>query len=79
MNTVLEALLEQSELQAYYDAQSGQIEKFAELIVRECMSITSACSDKVHPDDLIQLFSEHFGVQKCMNMSRNWLKEPMLT
>lgn len=35
---------------------------FAELIVRECMSLTSECSGKVHPDDLNELFKEHFGM-----------------
>ena len=39
-------------------------EKFAELIVRECISLTNECSGKVHPDDLTQMFSEHFGVEK---------------
>ena len=41
-----------------------ELERFAELIVRECITITSECSGKVHPDDLIQLFREHFGVQE---------------
>ncbi len=40
------------------------LEKFAELIVKECITITSECSGKAHPDDLIQLFREHFGVQE---------------
>jgi hypothetical protein len=39
-----------------------QILKFAELIVRECMSLASECSGKVHPDDLNELFKEHFGI-----------------
>jgi hypothetical protein len=37
MNERIQELLEQSGLQPYYDAQEGQIEKFAELIVAECM------------------------------------------
>jgi hypothetical protein len=37
--------------------------RFAELIVRECMSLASECSGKVHPDDLNEIFKEHFGVK----------------
>ncbi len=36
MNERIQALLTKSGLQPYYDAQQGQIEKFAELIVEEC-------------------------------------------
>lgn len=39
MNERIRQFLEQSGLQPYYDAQEGQIEKFAELIVQECASI----------------------------------------
>ena len=39
MNERIKELLKQSGLQPYYDAQEGQIEKFAELIVLECASI----------------------------------------
>lgn len=36
MNDRILKLREHAGLQPYYDAQEGQIEKFAELIVREC-------------------------------------------
>ena len=36
MNERILKLREHAGLQPYYDAQEGQIEKFAELIVREC-------------------------------------------
>jgi hypothetical protein len=36
MNERIKELLKQSGLQPYYDAQEGQIEKFAQLIVEEC-------------------------------------------
>ena len=36
MNERIKELLKQSGLQPYYDAQEGQIEKFAELIVKAC-------------------------------------------
>jgi hypothetical protein len=35
MNKQIKRLLEQSGLQPYYDSQQGDIEKFAELIVKE--------------------------------------------
>jgi len=38
-------------------------DKFAELIVQECMNITSQCSGKIHPDDLNDLLKSHFGVE----------------
>ena len=39
MNERIKELLKQSGLQPYYDAQEGQIEKFAELIVKECVDV----------------------------------------
>jgi len=39
MNKRIKLLLEQSGLQPYYDAQEGQIEKFAQLIVQECAEV----------------------------------------
>jgi hypothetical protein len=36
MNERIKQLLEQSGLQPYYDAQEGHIEKFAELLIKEC-------------------------------------------
>lgn len=39
MNNRILKLREQAGLQPYYDAQEGQIEKFAELIVGECVDI----------------------------------------
>ena len=38
MNERILKLREQAGLQPYYDAQESQIERFAELIVRECIS-----------------------------------------
>jgi hypothetical protein len=39
MNERFKELLEQAGLQPYYDAQEGQIEKFAQLIIRECAEV----------------------------------------
>ena len=41
MNERIKKLLEQSGLQPYYDAQEGHIEKFAELIVKECIEMSN--------------------------------------
>lgn len=58
MNRRIKELLKQSGLQPYYKTQEGQIEKFAELIVRECAVIaTEGNSDKISLEIL-----EHFGV-----------------
>jgi hypothetical protein len=37
MNPRIRALMDEAKLQAYYDAQQDHIEKFAELIVAECI------------------------------------------
>ena len=42
MNERIRNLLKESGLQPYYDAQQGQIEKFAELIVKECLGIVKS-------------------------------------
>lgn len=42
--------------------QSVINEKFAELIINEFITLTRECSGKVHPDDLIGIFTEHFGI-----------------
>ncbi len=69
MNERIKELLTQSGLQPYYDAQQGQIEKFAELIVRECVKV---CADRgTHHDGLYSAWAvdcskrieKHFGVE----------------
>ena len=65
----LKKLQEQSGLQAYYDSQQRNIEKFAELIVKECAQ--SLWTDECHVSDLaVEEFNlnskrikEHFGVK----------------
>ncbi len=70
MNERIKELLTQSGLQPYYDAQQGQIEKFAELIVRECVKV---CADRgTHHDGLYSAWAvdcskrieKHFGVEE---------------
>jgi hypothetical protein len=69
MNERIKELLKQSGLQAYYDAQDGQIEKFAELIVRECMDVcyrtdTEYEGHKVKSTVIASKVAEHFGVEE---------------
>ena len=45
MNKRIQELAEQAGLQPYYDAQKEQIAKFAELIVKECMSLMKEQKD----------------------------------
>lgn len=59
MNKRIKELLEQSGLQPYYDAQEGQIEKFAQLIVREC-AWAADFADK-NPGDYVL---KRFGVEE---------------
>jgi len=39
MNERIKELMQEAGLQPYYDAQEGQIEKFAKLIVNECIDM----------------------------------------
>lgn len=75
MNTVLEQLLAQSKLQPYYDEQTGQIEKFAELIVRECVGLIRQQSigeevlggqryKTIQLGETIATITEHFGIEE---------------
>ena len=60
MNEQILKLLKQSGLQPYYDAQEAQIEKFAELIVRECLSYA-----KDGDIDFMKfMIKKHFGVEE---------------
>lgn len=62
MNEQIKALLAQSGLQPYYDAQEEQIEKFAELIIRECADFVAA-GEFGDPGTAKQLM-ECFGVEE---------------
>jgi hypothetical protein len=65
MNEQIKELLAQSGLQPYYDAQKGQIEKFAELIIRECADFVAA-GEFGDPGTAKQLM-ECFGVEEKNN------------
>ena len=74
MNTQIKKLLEQSGLQPYYDAQEGDIEKFAELIVAECLAIAKNREDELESAGLLDesnavgnvsyRISRQFGVKR---------------
>lgn len=69
MNERIKELLEQSGLQPYYDAQEGQIEKFAELIVKECakfaVEAAEAAEIKMMDNFVIEFWiKKHFGVEE---------------
>lgn len=59
MTPKVKELQKESGLQAYYDAQEGQIEKFAKLIITECVQ-------KLEDDGMVEIAIElkhHFGYE----------------
>lgn len=69
MNEKMKELLKQSGLQPYYDAQEGHIEKFAELIVKECANLCddgagqmSSLSENIWKNHCRNLIKDHFGI-----------------
>jgi hypothetical protein len=62
MNERIKELLAQSGLQPYYNAQEGQIEKFAKLIILECADFVAA-GEFGDPGTAKQLM-ECFGVEE---------------
>jgi hypothetical protein len=64
MNERINLLLEQSGLQPYYDAQEGQIEKFAELIIEDCIFVVDgAVHHRLPASSYVDLIKEHFAVE----------------
>ena len=65
MNDRILKLREHAGLQPYYDAQEAQIEKFAELIVQECIDTVSDCSiEYCTRPQIVSEIKEHFGVEE---------------
>ena len=65
MNKRIKALADEAALQPYYDTQEGQIEKFAELIIKECAELQEKRSCERHGYDKYQdaqNILDHFGV-----------------
>lgn len=61
-------LMKQSGLQPYYDSQQGDIEKFSELIVKECMEQVWYTREDMINDNISEVIKlrikEHFGVEE---------------
>jgi hypothetical protein len=72
MNPRIRALMDEAKLQAYYDAQQDHIEKFAELIVRECAHLVGGYTKEnefgtAYYNDVKEAYEEitkHFGVEE---------------
>ena len=77
MNKRIKELAEQSGLQPYYDAQEGQIEKFAELIVRELVqrlrfegelatiqAFVGSIYKTAYMHEAANIVKQHFGVEE---------------
>ena len=54
MNKKIKEIANLVKLQPYYDAQEGQIEQFAKLIIQECM-------EQCFSEDDEQRIAKHFG------------------
>ena len=79
MNPRIRALMDEAKLQAYYDAQQDHIEKFAELIVAECIDkietyripVGNSAAGEMACEwtydalkEIRNAIKEHFGVQE---------------
>jgi hypothetical protein len=66
MNPRIQELAEQAEL--HLELQSLKVEKFAELIVRECAKISLECGINLNREDFRQGIArnikQHFGVEQ---------------
>ena len=62
MNHRILELREQSGLQPYYEAQEQQIEKFAQLIVQECVNVLH--DNELWNRHISHVLKEHFGVEE---------------
>lgn len=62
MNERILKLREQAGLQPYYDAQERQIERFAELIVQECVNVLH--DNELWNRHISHVLKEHFGVEE---------------
>ena len=74
MNERILKLREQAGLQPYYDAQEQQIEKFAELIVKECAQVILRWKNEPFPFDedlAASLLEEYFGINNCYGLLQN--------
>jgi hypothetical protein len=61
MNERIQELMKQSMVEYQFDMRLSP-EKFAELIVKECMKLNRDILCEDDPDYLDQVYNEHFGV-----------------
>jgi hypothetical protein len=73
MNEKIKELFEQAHIQppttrsgqfAFTPPKTFSLEKFAELIVRECMKLNRDILCEDDPDYLDKVYKEHFGVEE---------------
>lgn len=62
MNQKIKSILQQSGLQPYYDAQEGDIEKFAELLLKECIDLLPEDCQSKNGCHTSWVIKEHFGI-----------------
>jgi len=63
MNERIKLLAEQAELNATLLFNKDKLEKFAELIVRECVKVAMRSVSDDEPKEAWYLIQEHFGVE----------------
>ena len=63
MNDRIKQLQVLSGLQAYYDSQQSDIDKFAELIIKECLYAVEGSNDRYRKDYFAGKIRDHFGVE----------------
>lgn len=62
MNGRITVILKKSGLQAYYDYQEKDIERFAELLIKECVTVVADLVDHREPaSTYTDKIKEHFG------------------
>ena len=64
MNERIQQLAEQAGWDNHHSKFDTRIEKFAELIVKECMKLNSKELSITAIERLLPLYAEHFGVEE---------------
>ena len=64
MNERIKELAEQAELNVTLIFNKDKLEKFAELIVRECVKVAMRSVSDDEPKEAWYLIQEHFGVEE---------------
>jgi len=67
MNKQIKLLAEKAGLQPYYEAQEGQMENFAKLIVLECADFVQFYYQDHACEGIAHDMKTHFGVDECQS------------